>query len=52
MNESALSYLLPIIATCVSVGVICLGLAGYHQWREWPHPAAWQSTYGTIRRRK
>jgi hypothetical protein len=51
VNES-LSYLLPIIATCASVGLLCLGMAAYHQWREWPHPATWRSKYGTIRRRR
>jgi hypothetical protein len=50
--SDGVAYLVPIIFTCVSVGVICLGLAAYQTWREWPHPKAWTSKYGTIRRRK
>jgi hypothetical protein len=49
---SALEYLAPVIAVCVTVGVLCLGLAAYQSWREWPDPRSWQSKYGTVRRRK
>jgi hypothetical protein len=46
--SESLSYLLPIIATCVAVGVLCLVMVAYHTWREWPHPASWKSRYGTV----
>jgi hypothetical protein len=50
MNES-LSYLLPIIATCVAVGALCLVMVAYHTWRTFPIPTAWKSKYGRVRPR-
>jgi hypothetical protein len=51
MSEGVL-VLLPIIATCVAVGVLCLVMVAYHTWREWPQPSAWRSKYGTVPGRK
>ena len=47
MNDG-LRALLPVIATCATIGVSCLAIVAVKSWRRWPSPTDWRSKIGVV----